>query len=201
MEEDIILKILILGDSAVGKTCLLLKYIDGFFPEEYISTIGVDYKNKKIQINDMDIHLQIWDTCGQERYRSLSKSFIKGANGVLFVYDITSKDSFKNIKNWILETNNENEDYKILIAGNKADLNDMREVTEENVKSYLTGKNQDIPTIEVSAKDGTNVDEAFTTLAKLIIGNKTKEEVINTFKRKDNKNKKKNRDNKNCMNC
>jgi len=201
MEEDIILKILILGDSAVGKTCLLLKYIDGFFPEEYISTIGVDYKNKKIQINDMDIHLQIWDTCGQERYRSLSKSFIKGANGVLFVYDITSKDSFKNIKNWILETNNENEDYKILIAGNKADLSDMREVTEENVKSYLTGKNQDIPTIEVSAKDGTNVDEAFTTLAKLIIGNKTKEEVINTFKRKDNKNKKKNRDNKNCMNC
>jgi len=201
MEEDIILKILILGDSAVGKTCLLLKYIDGFFPEEYISTIGVDYKNKKIQINDMDIHLQIWDTCGQERYRSLSKSFIKGANGVLFVYDITSKDSFKNIKNWILETNNENEDYKILIAGNKADLNDMREVTEENVKSYLTGKNQDIPTIEVSAKDGTNVDEAFTTLAKLIIGNKTKEEVINTFKRKDNKNKKKNQDNKNCMNC
>ena len=97
--SDIKLKILILGDTAVGKACLLLKYIDGYFPDIYISTIGVEYKIKTINKNNTNINLEIWDTCGQERYKSLSKSFMKGADGIIFQYDISDKKTFLHIKN------------------------------------------------------------------------------------------------------
>ena len=106
MNEDVILKILIIGDTEVGKTSLLLQYTEGYFPEDFISTIGVEFKMKKLKIKDMDINLQIWDTAGQERFKSITKNFFKDANGIIFMYDITKKDSYENVKNWIKDSEN-----------------------------------------------------------------------------------------------
>ena len=177
---DVKLKILILGDSAVGKTCLLLKFIDGFFPDTYISTIGVEYKVKIINKNNTNISLEIWDTCGQERYRSLSKSFMKGADGIIFQYDISDKKTFDHIKNWIRESEMENTGFQKIIVGNKIDLPlESRQVKKEIMEKFCNEKN--IKGIEISAKTGDNVEKAFDLLIDLIIGNMTKEEIINKF--------------------
>ncbi len=113
MSDDIILKILLLGDMTVGKTTLLLKYVDNFLPDTYISTMGVDYKMKKIEYKNIEVTLQIWDTAGQERYRALTKSYLKGSDGILFLYDITKKESFERIKNyWYKEFKEECGDIK-----------------------------------------------------------------------------------------
>ena len=119
---DVTLKILVLGDTAVGKTCLLLKYVDGFFPDNYISTVGVEYKIKVVELNGTKIILKIWDTCGQERYKSLAKTFIKDADGILFVYDISNKQSFEHIKDWIRESEEANGEFQKIVLGNKIDL-------------------------------------------------------------------------------
>ena len=108
MDDEAILKFLILGDATVGKTTLILKYVDNFAPEVYISTLGVDYRTKNIIYNDTKVALQIWDTAGQERYKAITKSFVKGTDGIIFMYDITNKNTFINIKKWIQETGDEN---------------------------------------------------------------------------------------------
>ena len=110
--NEINLKILILGDSAVGKTTLLLKYVDGYFPNIYVATIGVEYKIKKINLNGININLQIWDTAGQERFRGITKNFLKGADGIIYAFDITNKASFDNLKNWILTAEESITDFK-----------------------------------------------------------------------------------------
>ena len=99
LNDKIILKILILGDMSVGKTTLLLKYIDNYTPELYISTLGIDYKTKNIVYNNTNIILQIWDTAGQEKFQVVTKSFVKGSDGIIYMYDITQKQSFINIAN------------------------------------------------------------------------------------------------------
>ena len=180
IKEDVILKILVLGDSAVGKTSLSLQYVDNYFPESYISTIGVEYKNKPVKLNNTNILLQIWDTCGQERYKSLSKTFMKGADGILFVYDISNKQTFDHIKDWIMESQSSNNEFKKIIVGNKIDLPpERRKVSQEVLTKYSNDKK--IQGIETSAKSGENVEKAFLMLTKLIIGNMTKEEIIKKF--------------------
>ena len=180
IKEDVILKILVLGDSAVGKTSLSLQYVDNYFPESYISTIGVEYKNKPVKLNNTNILLQIWDTCGQERYKSLSKTFMKGADGILFIYDISNKQTFDHIKDWIMESQSSNNEFKKIIVGNKIDLPpERRKVSQEVLTKYSNDKK--IQGIETSAKSGENVEKAFLMLTKLIIGNMTKEEIIKKF--------------------
>ena len=178
-EPEINLKILILGDSSVGKTSLLLKYADGYFPTIYVATIGVEYKIKKININGADINLQIWDTAGQERFRSITKNFMKGADGIMYVYDITQKSSFDNLKSWIRSSEESTEGFKKLIAGNKSDLEIDRVIQKESLIKYCEDKN--IKGLEVSAKTGSKVNEAFETLARLIIGKMSKEEIIKKY--------------------
>ena len=177
---DVKLKILILGDSAVGKTCLLLQYIDGYFPETYISTIGVEYKIKTINKNNTKISLEIWDTCGQERFKSLSKSFMKGADGIIFQYDISDKKTFDHIKNWINDAESENTGFKKIIVGNKIDLpEEKRKVKKETLEKFCDDKK--LKGIEVSAKNGDNVENTFNMLTELIVGNMTKEEIIKKY--------------------
>ena len=178
-EPEINLKILILGDSSVGKTSLLLKYADGYFPTIYVATIGVEYKIKKININGADINLQIWDTAGQERFRSITKNFMKGADGIMYVYDITQKSSFDNLKSWIRSSEESTEGFKKLIAGNKSDLEIDRVIQKESLIKYCEDKN--IKGLEVSAKTGSKVNEAFETLARLIVGKMSKEEIIKKY--------------------
>ena len=177
--DEINLKILILGDSSVGKTTLLLKYVDGYFPTIYVATIGVEFKVKKININGIDLNLQIWDTAGQERFRGITKNFIKGADGIIYAYDITKKSSFENLKNWIFQSEESAEGFKKLIIGNKSDLTAERQVSKESLEKFCQNKN--IEGMEVSAKNGSNVEQCFETLAKLIIEGKTKEQLIEKF--------------------
>ena len=187
MNEDIItFKILILGEVAVGKTSFLYRYVEEYFPEEYIATIGVDFKTKKIKKNDTQIELQIWDTCGQERFRSLTKSFLNGADAIIFMYDISNKDSFTNIKRWIKETENLSDEFKKIIVGNKKDL-PKRAVSIETVNKLYNNKN--ITGMEASAKTGENVKEVFDSLINLIVGNMTKDEIINKYGNKDKQKK------------
>ena len=177
--NDINLKILILGDSAVGKTTLLLKYVDGYFPTMYVATIGVEYKIKKININGIDINLQIWDTAGQERFSGITKNFIKGADGIIYVYDITKKSSFDNLKKWIFQSEETTEGFQKIIIGNKYDLKDKRQVTNDSLKKFCQTRN--IQGMEISAKTDYNVHECFESLTKLIIKGKSKEQLINLY--------------------
>ena len=177
--NDINLKILILGDSSVGKTSLLLKYADGYFPTIYVATIGVEYKIKQINVNGLDINLQIWDTAGQERFRSITQNFMKGADGIMYVYDITEKGSFDNLKNWIRQSEDSTEGFKKIIVGNKSDLELDRNVPKESLQKFCDDRK--LKGVEVSAKLGTNVSETFECLAKMILADKSKEEIIKTY--------------------
>ena len=182
MSDEVILKFLILGDITVGKTTLLLKYIDNFTPEIYISTLGVDYKTKNIVFNGIKVSFQIWDTAGQERYKVITKSFVKGTDGIIFMYDITQKESFINIKKWIEETEGENPgEAKKIIVGNKIDKEEDRQVTDE-MKEKLS-KEVDIDLIEVSAKKGIDVDKVFDILVEKILGNMTTEQILKKYGR------------------
>ena len=177
--NEINLKILILGDSSVGKTSLLLKYADGYFPTIYVATIGVEYKIKQINLNGININLQIWDTAGQERFRGITKNFMKGADGIMYVYDISQKPTFDNLRTWIRQSEDSIEGFKKIIIGNKSDLEGDREVSKDSLKKFCEDKG--LTGIEVSAKLGTKVNEAFEYLAKAIIGVKSKDELIKTF--------------------
>jgi small GTP-binding protein len=179
--DEIILKILILGDMSVGKTTLLLKYIDNYTPELYISTLGIDYKTKNIVYNNTNIILQIWDTAGQEKFQVVTKSFVKGSDGIIYMYDITQKQSFINIKRWLEDTEDYSLRAKKIIVGNKIDMEERREVTEE-MKNKLLNE-IDIDLVEISAKKDRNVNEVFDKLVKIIIGDLTKEDIIKKFGR------------------
>ena len=137
---DIKLKILILGDSNVGKTSLLLNYVDNYFPDSHVSTIGIDYKIKVIKIKDLEIKIQLWDTSGQERFRSITHTFLKGANGIAFIYDITNKKSFENVKDWIKDAEINGSGFEKILIGNKIDLEGKREVSSDFLKKYCNKK-------------------------------------------------------------
>ena len=178
-EKEISLKIIILGDSNVGKTSILLKYVDGYFPTIYVATIGVEYKVKKITINGVDINLHIWDTAGQERFRSITKSFMQNADGIIYVYDITQRESFNNLKTWIRESDQATQGFKKIIVGNKIDLENNRKIGKDVVEKFCEENN--IKGVEMSAKEGKNIGECFEYLARSIIGIKTKDELLKTY--------------------
>ena len=187
MLDEISLKLLMIGDPSSGKTQLLLRYVDEFFPQIHFATIGVEFKCKKIKLNDININLQIWDTAGQERFHAISKRFILNSNGLIFVYDITNRSSFRFIKEkymYIKDIKSEN--VKVIIVGNNMDMEDKRQVSKETVKIFCEKYN--IENIEVSSSLGTNVSKCFETLTKLIIGNKSKEELLREIGSKNNQN-------------
>ena len=185
MENKIKLKLLILGDSDVGKTSLLLKYIDNYFPESHLATIGVEFKTKDVECKGYKIHLQLWDTAGQERFRSITKSYFRNANGVIFVYDITNKNTFKNLKDWVRDSEANDSGFKRIILGNKFDLQNKRQVNFQEAKEWADKKQIEI--MEVSAKLGTNVNKAIMRFAEICLENKTNEEIMDNYGLNDNK--------------
>ena len=172
------LKILLIGDSSVGKTCMILKYIDNNFPETHIATIGVEYKSKIIYTDKYKITLNIWDTSGQERFKSITKSFFINANGALFVYDITNNKSFENVKNWIKDSEIYGK-FDSIICGNKVDLDSQRAIKFDTLKEF--GLKQKIPVIETSAKTGVNIEQAFKMLVDQILKGRNDEEIRKEF--------------------
>ena len=160
-KEIFLLKILVLGDSSVGKTSILLRFCEGKYDPESLTTVGVDYKKKYIRRNNKNIRLNIIDTAGQERFKAIAKNLFKKADGIIIMYDISNIKTFHNIKNW-LDNIKDNVDFSkigLVIAGNKIDLNDKREV-DENMRKNLEEKHK-IKIIETSAKDNINVNELF----------------------------------------
>ena len=157
---DYLLKYIIIGDAAVGKSNLLLRYAHGQFKPEYQLTIGVQFGAKNIQIKNKVFRIQIWDTAGQENFRSITRAYYKNSVCALVVYDISSRDSFNNVTTWIEDCKNQSpKTIFMVLVGNKCDLNDNRQVTAEEGKE-LADKN-DMMFFETSAKDGINVDEIF----------------------------------------
>ena len=156
-EETI--KIIILGDSKVGKTSFIIRFTKNKFDETYLATIGVDYKDRIINIENKLYKLMYYDTAGEEKYKSIPKNYIKNMQGIILMYDITNKLSFDSIIDWISDVKEiKGENFPMILVGNKIDLNESREVTEE-MGYELAEKNQ-IEFFETSNKDGTNIQEA-----------------------------------------
>ena len=160
-QKEFLYKILLLGDAAVGKTCFLMQYTENTFQEIHMSTIGLDYKLKNVQLDENKIYkLQIWDTAGQDRFRSITKNYYKGAHGIILLYDVTEKKTFENVRNWIKQIKEEvNDNVCIILVGNKIDMEGKRVVsTEEGEKM---AEEYDLMFFECSAKTGENVNEIF----------------------------------------
>ena len=167
-EYDYIFKVLLVGNSVVGKSSLILRYVDQIWNDVFVPTIGVDFKVKSLEIENKSIKLQIWDTAGQERFRNVISSYFKGAHGILLIFDITSRDSFKELENWLVEVekNASTQILKILI-GNKCDLEEEREISKDEGEAFAMRNGMQY--IETSAKINTNVNEAFEALSKIMV--------------------------------
>ena len=164
-------KILFLGDTSVGKTSLLIRYTDNKFEEDSLPTVGVDVRNKYLSLEKKKIRLDIWDSAGQERFKNIAKNYFHGANGIIFVYDITNKNTFETLKVWLREVQNDvSEETEMIIVGNKIDLNEKREVNYELMENL--GKKNNIEVFETSAKTGEGVEEIFIFLTKKLFQNK-----------------------------
>ncbi|XP_010934636.1 GTP-binding protein YPTM2 isoform X1 [Elaeis guineensis] len=198
-EYDYLFKLLLIGDSGVGKSCLLLRFADDSYLESYISTIGVDFKIRTVEQDGKTIKLQIWDTAGQERFRTITSSYYRGAHGIIVsyfsihpasflfllygieglpddylysldvqvVYDVTDEESFNNVKQWLNEIDRyASENVNKLLVGNKCDLTANKVVSSETAKAFANEIG--IPFMETSAKNATNVEEAFMAMAAAI---------------------------------
>jgi Ras-related protein Rab-1A len=182
-QNKVDIKIITLGDSHVGKSSLIVKYIDNKFSNVYMSTIGFDLKHKQITLNDgTDAKIMIYDTAGQERFKSLAANYIKKANGILLVYDISEHSTFENIGMWMESITEEKGDkLPIVLVGNKADLTDERQVTYEEGKKLAEDKGFHF--FETSCKDGANVSECFIDLAELVYEKSGKKLIQNSNKK------------------
>jgi len=169
---DLLFKLLLIGDSGVGKTCILFRFSDDAFNTTFISTIGIDFKIKTIEEGGKKIKLQIWDTAGQERFHTITTSYYRGAMGILLVYDITNQKSFENISKWLRNIDEHaNEDVEKIILGNKCDMEDSRVVPKE--KGQTIAREHGISFMETSAKSNINIEKAFHELAQSILSKST----------------------------
>ena len=164
---DFLVKLLLIGDSGVGKTSLLLRFADDNFTPSFISTLGIDFKVRTVEIRKKRVKLQIWDTAGQERFRTIAISYYRGAMGVMIVYDVSQASTFANVPSW-LRSVRENTDFdtSVLLVGNKSDVA-PRQVDE--TRAIELALEHGIASMETSAKNALNVDAAFLKLAEDVV--------------------------------
>ncbi|KDN50399.1 putative SEC4-like Rab/GTPase [Tilletiaria anomala UBC 951] len=162
---DFLIKLLLIGDSGVGKSCLLLRFCDDQWTPSFITTIGIDFKIRTIELDGKRIKLQIWDTAGQERFRTITTAYYRGAMGILLTFDVTDERSFSNIRTWHSNIEQHaSEGVSKILVGNKCDWDEKRVITEAQAQELASELG--IKYIETSAKANTNVEEAFFSLAR-----------------------------------
>ncbi|CAH8476761.1 unnamed protein product [Heterobilharzia americana] len=162
---DHLFKLLLIGDSGVGKTSILFRFSEDEFNSTFIATIGIDFKIRTIDIDGKKIKLQIWDTAGQERFRTITTAYYRGAMGIMLVYDVTNRCSFSSIKTWMNNIDQHgNQDVERMLLGNKCDADEAREIPYKEGLEYANSHG--IRFMETSAKSGINVTEAFKALAQ-----------------------------------
>ena len=168
-KEDFLFKMVVVGDSGVGKTNIMSKFVRNVFSEDTKTTIGVEFATKRIQVDKKVARVQIWDTAGQERYRAITNSYYRGAHAAVVVYDITNSISFNNVKKWITEIRtNADSNILILLVANKGDLSQMRSVFESDALKIVQDENL-CGFIETSAKNGDRIPEVFETLTRKLV--------------------------------
>lgn len=156
-------KIVIIGDSGVGKSCLLVRFAENEYKDTYLSTMGLEFRFRVIKIGDTNVKVQLWDTAGQERFKSLTRSYYRGADGIMLVFDVTDKKSFSNVSSWLEEANSSiGISVPILLVGTKIDLVDERVISKEEIQKFAEQLN--LSYIETSAKDNINVSEGINKL-------------------------------------
>ena len=198
-QDALTFKIILLGDSSVGKTSLILRFCDDKFMEIGTSTIGVDTKTKDVRHNGKKIQLEIWDTAGEERFRTLAKNSYQGSDGIILVYDITQKKTFSNIKHWYdnIKNNIDIDKVAIILVGNKSDLPDPQ-VKKESSEKFCEQYNLQL--IETSCKNNINIEETFNTLIEKMIKlyNDDKKEFKNRTSKLDKNTSNTKKDKKKC---
>lgn len=182
--KKVLLKVIILGDSGVGKTSLMNQYVNKKFSNQYKATIGADFLTKEVMVDDRFVTMQIWDTAGQERFQSLGVAFYRGADCCVLVFDVTSPNSFKSLDSWrdeflIQASPRDPEHFPFVVLGNKIDL-DNRMVSTKRAQNWCESKNG-IPYFETSAKESINVEQAFQTIAKNALAQEPEAELYNDF--------------------
>ena len=193
--SEITFKILLLGDSSVGKTCFLKRYTDNTFQDAYLSTIGFDFKFKTVTLKSgKKVKVQLWDTAGQERFRTIAKSYYKGAHGIILIYDVTNRKTFENIRKWLNQIKEETSNkISIILVANKIDCDDdLRVVSKEDGEDLA--KNAGLPIYEASAKQSINVNESFQFLIEQVSENSSNIHTQTSTKLNQNTSSKK----KNC---
>jgi Ras-related protein Rab-4B len=164
---DFLFKFIVIGDTAVGKSCLLHRFIDNKFKKESTHTIGVEFGSKIVEVGGRNVKLQIWDTAGQERFRSVTRSYYRGAAGAILVYDTTNRDTYNHVSSWLSDARSlANKDIAIILVGNKTDLPN-REVTFLEASRYA--QENDLMFLETSAMSGEGVEEIFLKCARTIL--------------------------------
>ena len=171
------IKLLILGNSGIGKSCLLLRFSDNIYHPETISTLGVDVRFRTITIEDRLLRLQLWDAGGQERFRAITSSYYRNSNGIILAYDITNKRSFASLENWLFSVlERANEDIKFVVVGTKCDLENLREVSTAEGQEFAN--KYGFPFLEVSAKKNINIEKTLQELVSQITTEKIENNAL-----------------------
>ena len=200
MTFDEKIQIIMIGESGVGKTSLIRRYTNNIFNSNHLETIGIEFYNKEEKINNKIIQIKFWDTAGQEIFHSLTKNFYRKADGIIIVYDITNKESFERVQDWIKSIYDNTDTYKeiqMIIVGNKIDLEEMREVTKED--GLKIGKYYEIDFYEASAKNAEGVNNFMIKLIRDILNNRVNNRNTINIKNYKNGIYEEDNDTKNCF--
>lgn len=181
-----LLKVIILGDSGVGKTSLMQQFVNGKFSQQYKATIGADFLTKELVLDDKTVTMQLWDTAGQERFQSLGVAFYRGADCCVLVYDVTNQKSFENISLWkdefLVQANVKNpENFPFVILGNKVDVDEAKKVVTAKKAQQFAQNLGNLPLFQTSAKEAVNIDQAFDVIARNALQQEENDEFNDEF--------------------